>query len=198
MTAHPAAYNDALLPVFARHLPAHGPLRILDPFAGTGKIARLSAYRTDLQFYGAELELEWARLTPGMIVANALHLPYPTAAFDVIVTSPAYGNRMADHHNAHDASPRHTYRHTLGRPLHADNSGGLQWGDAYRALHVGAWTEARRVLKPGGALLLNCKDHIRRGVLQPVTRWHVDTLAALGIDRTRLVEHNHVDLAGAL
>ena len=107
------------------------------------------------------------------------------ATFDAICTSPTYGNRMADHHNARDASPRHTYRHVLGRPLTRGNSGALQWGDGiageeYRALHVAVWTECRRVLKPGGIFVLNVKDHIRGGVLQEVTKWHSVALLMLG------------------
>jgi hypothetical protein len=100
----------------------------------------------------------------------------------------AYGNRMADHHIAHDGSPRHTYRHVLGQPLTPGNSGALQWGDGiagrsgageeYRALHVAVWTEARRVLKPRGIFVLNVKDHIRGGVVGPLTgmRWDGDVI----------------------
>jgi hypothetical protein len=66
---------------------------------------------------------------------------FDDATFDAICTSPTCGNRMADHHEARDISPRHTYRHVLGRPRTPGNSGALQWGDGiageeYRALHV--------------------------------------------------------------
>ena len=54
---------------------------------------------------------------------------YPDVTFDAICTSPTYGNRMADHHEARDGSPRDTYRHVLGRPLTPGNSGALHWGD---------------------------------------------------------------------
>jgi hypothetical protein len=36
------------------------------------------------------------------------------------------------------------------------------------------------VLRPGGALILNVKDHIRGSILQPVTNWHAVTLLCLG------------------
>ena len=67
-----------------------------------------------------------------------------------------------------------------------------QWGDGiagdeYRALHVAVWTECRRVLKPGGIFVLNVKDHIRGGVLQPVTNWHAVTLLMLGFVCTRRI-----------
>jgi DNA modification methylase len=119
---------------------------------------------------------------------SALRLPFAGASFDAVCTSPAYGNRMSDHHNARDTSLRHTYRHTLGRPLHPENSGAMQWGEAYRAFHLAAWTEVRRVLKPGAAFVLNCKDHIRHGQLQPVTAWHIATLVALGFTLTDRID----------
>jgi hypothetical protein len=81
----------------------------------------------------------------------------------------------------------------LGRPLTPGNSGALQWGEEYRALHVAVWTECRRALKPGGIFVLNVKDHIRKGVLQPVTNWHAVTLLMLGFVCTRRV---HVPCPG--
>jgi len=184
---HPATYTDTLLPVLAAMLPADRALRILDPFAGTGKIATLRRWLPLATCYGTEIEPEWAATTPGVIVANALRLPFPAATFDAIVTSPTYGNRMADHHQARDARPRHTYRHALGRPLHAENSGAMQWGEAYRTFHVAAWTEARRVLRVGGIFVLNVKDHIRHGEVQRVTEWHIEALRGLGFEETTRV-----------
>jgi hypothetical protein len=126
-----------------------------------------------------ELEPEWASLHPRTIVANALHLPFADATFDGICTSPAYGNRMADHHEAKDASRRNTYRHALGRPLHPDNSGQLQWGSAYREFHLEAYREAARVLEPGAVFVLNVSDHIRGGRRIETIPWHLGALTAL-------------------
>ncbi len=83
---------------------------------------------------------------------------------------------MAYHHDAADESTRLTYKHTLGRDLHEDNSGAMQWGDEYREFHVKAWAEAVRVLKPGGLFVVNVKDHVRDHRKQAIAAWHMDTL----------------------
>ena len=158
-----------------------GVTSIYDPFAGTGKIMLLKHWLPDARIYGGELEREWAAQTRGIIIADALRLPFADAAFAAIATSPAYGNRMADHHEAQDASKRITYRHCLGRPLSAHNAGGLQWGDAYRAFHRAAWREVTRVLASNGRFVLNCKNHYRGGQLMRVTEFHLETLCDLGL-----------------
>ena len=178
---HPATYTDCLLPVMADLL--RGAHRILDPFGGTGKIFALGALLPGAQIDAVEIEPEWAALDARMTLGNALALPWPAGTFDAICTSPTYGNRMADHfedHQAEKAYRRNTYRHALGRPLAADNSGALQWGPEYREFHRRAWAEARRVLRPGGKFVLNIKDHIRGGERQRVTDWHALTLTDLG------------------
>lgn len=164
-----------------------------------------------------ELEPEWASQCPGPVtMADARRLPYADASFDAIATSPTYGNRMADHHQATErcracggtgrtngdrhgdvcakcagagrrAHVRHTYRHYLGRPLTEANTGQMHWGPTYRDVHHAIWAECVRVVRPGGRLVVNVKDHYRtltRGqlpVLQPVVHWHAMTLVGLGL-----------------
>ncbi len=127
-----------------------------------------------------ELEHEWAMQGKCSTIGDALHLPFRSETFDAIATSPTYGNRMADHHNAKDASHRISYKFSLGRPLHPSNSGQLQWGESYRQFHVAAWRECDRVLKQGGVFLLNISDHIRNGAVVPVSNWHLKTLVDMG------------------
>jgi len=129
---------------------------------------------------GVELEPEWAAQHPRTLVGDARALPFADATLDTVVTSPTYGNRMADHHNAKDGSRRITYRRTLGRPLTPGNSGAMQWGEDYRQLHRRAWEEVRRVLVPEGLFLLNVSNHIRQGEEVPVVQWHVEMLAGMG------------------
>lgn len=183
---HPAKFTDALLPVLADAV--RGYALVLDPFAGVGRVHELPN-RT----IGVELEPEWACAHPDTLVGNALRLPFPAATFDAVCTSPTYGNRLADHHQARDGSVRHSYTHDLGRPLHPDNSGAMQWGDRYRAFHLQAWLEVRRVLRPGGRFVLNLKDHVRDRQVIPITGWHLATLLELGFE---VVTHHQVACPG--
>jgi SAM-dependent methyltransferase len=178
--AHPAPFSDVILPVLADGLePQH--IKIVDGFAGTGKIHELhKLLGWDVEITGVELEPEWASIHPDTIVGDALNLPFADNTFDAYVTSPCYANRFADAHEAKDGSVRRSYTHDMGRKLHKNNSGTLQWGEAYREFHVAAWQEARRVLHDDGRFILNISDHVRGGERMYVSMWHINTLLELG------------------
>ncbi len=178
LARHPARYTDALLPIFSEFIPTYS--RGLDPFGGTGKIFEIEKYVEGVEIECIEIEPEWAAYNSRITVGNALSLPWSNGYFDWICTSPTYGNRMADHHEARDCSRRNTYRHALERPLHPANAGQLQYGLEYQNLHRSAWLEAWRVLRPGGLFILNIKDHIRRGLRVNVTQFHKDCLGGIG------------------
>lgn len=186
---HPARYTDVLLPVMAGML--RGRRRILDPFGGTGKVFLLERWLPDAQIEAVEIEPEFAAIHPRTTLGNALALPWEAGHFDAVCTSPTYGNRMADTTlSSSKGNTWQTYTCKIGRKLHPDNSGAMDWGPRYREFHVAAWTEARRVLCPGAAFVLNIKDHIRAGVLQHVTDWHIEALGGLGF---RPLRHERVN-----
>lgn len=101
---HPAKFSEpilaVLLDVVKREWEAVGrPLRILDPYAGTGRCFALAEYGS---VSAVELEPEWAAHDPRVIVGDAGALPFADDTFDVAAFSPCYGNRMADSHVAKD------------------------------------------------------------------------------------------------
>ncbi len=177
--AHPAVFSGPILPVVGQLLdPSHQ--RILDPFAGVGRIHELPQYVAwEIATVGVEIEPEWADLHEQTVLGNALDLPFPDDEFDAVATSPTYGNRLADSHNAKDGSVRRSYTHDLGRRLSDDSSGDLHWGPKYREFHEQAWSQVARVLRPGGRFVLNISDHIRKGKRQYVSSWHTATLLAM-------------------
>lgn len=178
--SHPARFSSSLIETLAAVLGAYDVTSVLDPFAGTGRVHELEKW--DYETTGVEIETEWASLHPRTIRGDALKLRFRDSSFDAIVTSPTYGNRLADHHNASDPESRRSYTHDLGHELHQNNSGQLQWGDKYKAFHLLAWSEALRVLTDGGVFILNVKDHRRAGQWQYVSGWHVTALCRLGLE----------------
>lgn len=177
---HPAKFSDSILEIIKGEIEENDNVRILDPFGGTGKLNRVINPKN---LYINELEVEWLvqGFPSNLINGNALYLPFEKECFDYIITSPVYGNRMSDHHNAKDGSRRNTYTHTLGRKLHPDNSGVMQWGDEYREFHKKAWKESVRVLKNNGIFILNVSNHIRKGKEVDVSSFHLETLIDLGL-----------------
>lgn len=184
---HPAVFSDAVLAAFEALLDEHadGDGRVLvDPFAGTGRIHEL---RPAWETIGVEIEFEWASLHPATVCADSRDLVDVLDALgvdqvDAVATSPAYGNRLADSYDAYDPEARRSYSIDLGRALTEGNGAGLQWGDRYRALHLQVWEQCAEVLRPGGLLLLNVKNHQRAGEIMPVTAWHRSTLIDLGFE----------------
>jgi len=182
MTPHPAKFSKAILAEIAKMDLGF----TLDPFSGVGSLANVVGNCVCL-----EIEPEWAMQTPGTaVIGNALKLPFRNSCFDSIMTSCVYGNRMSDHHNAKDTSKRNTYKHYLGRDPNPVSSAIMQYGMHYKWFHQQAWVESLRVLKPNCKFVLNISDHIRKGEVQPVTEWHIQTLIDLG-----MVLHEAMEIA---
>ena len=200
---HPAAYSKRIMDhleqivrqFVATHMPwpNHRPIIVLDPFAGTGKIHKLRELPDiPVQTRGVEIEPEWAAMHPHTIQGDATHLQFDAHHFDMVITSPAYGNRLADKHDAKDGSIRRSYTHDLRRltgdntrKLHPNNAGGMHFGSQYMDLHIAAWKEVWRVLRPEGWFVLNVSDFIKNGDTVPVAHWHLGVCLDMGF--------NHVD-----
>jgi len=185
---HPAKFSRGILPTAAKLLNGAG-LCVLDPMAGTGRAFELGAWGHRVWCVDIEPEYEVlaGEVGSSWTVGDARALPFLADMFDAVVTSPPYGNRMADKLSK-DGDRRRTYADYLGRDLSPGNAAAAQWGDEYRRLMREIWVEVDRVVKRSGQVILNCKDHYRSGELQFVTAWHVECLGALGWGVVEAVE----------
>ena len=117
---HPAKYSDPLLPVLSKY--SYGT--VLDIMGGIGKAGLLKKYNKEIaKVIINELEPEWANQAvyygvDEIIIGDARVLELQV---DCIVTSPPYGNRMADNFKAGSkggkspTSMRKGYAGDLGR-----------------------------------------------------------------------------------
>jgi hypothetical protein len=102
---HPATYPQAVLDIFAEFVEQGDA--VLDPFGGVGGIHQLR-WMAGCATVAIELEAEWAAAHSDTIHGDATRLSELVGdqRFDVIATSPAYGNRLADDYQASDPRPR--------------------------------------------------------------------------------------------
>lgn len=182
---HPAKFSKGFIEIFYQLLLKHLPScrSILDPFAGTGKIGEIKKYGYKGNVIANELEPEW--LEPNQF--NCDYLYFFDAEFlalpqkvDAIITSPTYGNRMADHHIAKDGSERITYTHCLGHQLKEGNTGKMQWGINYKEKHFRIYKHLYGLLNNNGIFILNVSNHIRKGQEIYVAQWHKEVLQNIG------------------
>lgn len=175
---HPATYSQSVLDALDILVPDG---MWLDPFVGVGKLYSLTRdYRF---FYGCEIEPEWAneawRYVPMRFLGEesrraAFHTEIGDCrdtmrkwiadgrTFDGVVSSPVYGNRMSDHHNAKDASTRRSYKFDLGRNLTEGNSGVMYfWQPAYAEFHEEVAGLVADIVRPGGKLFWNVKNFLK-------------------------------------
>lgn len=202
---HPATYTATIVECIAEVLDAefagrHGELRVLDPMAGTGKIFDLIPGYT---WYGVDLE-QWEGQDARVDIGDATALGHADGWFDAGVVSPTYGNGFADHHIPKDASTRVSYFHRIhgaGRTMDPRNSGWFHFGGRgskretakYKLLHMKAWREVYRVLKPGGVFVLNVKNFYVKGEEVDVCTWHRDACLGIGFE---LLEARWVPVPG--
>lgn len=188
---HPATFTNKFVPIFAELLA--GRKIVLDPFAGTGKLAAIKEFGFNGQVWCNELEPEWVTSSKYPVdkwnVGDARDLSW-SEGVDAICTSPTYGNRMADSHDAKDSSRRITYTHYIGRKLTEGNSGAMQWGGKYKDLHKAVWRECHNILGPGGLMVVNVSNHVRKGVEVDAVGWHENCLMEIGFE---LVDHIKIE-----
>lgn len=185
---HPAQYSPQIVAAMIERLDGVRGT-ILDPFAGPGR----SLHRFDGKgrtVIGYEIEQPWADASPGYVkCVDSTKMPRRTSSVAAIVTSPDYGNRFSDHHDAKDQSRRRSYTHDIREQtgdrsyvLADNNSGNIAFGYAYQLLHRKVMAECLRVLRPGAPMLLNTKDFYRGEEFVQVTLWHLTTCVSIGFE----------------
>lgn len=187
---HPAVYSDGFIGIFSKIL--KDKKNVLDPFAGTGKIALIKEHGFNGEVICNEIEPGFANLSKYSVDkwyfedAEFLNLK----DIDAICTSPTYGNRMADHHEAKDDSKRITYRHYLGEPLKEGNTGMMQFGEKYRSKHINIYKNLFKILNDNGIFILNISNHIRKGEEIDVVNFHKEAMEEIGFSLHHQIKVN--------
>ena len=158
-------------------------------WAALGGIHQLR--RPDLYTIANEIEWDWACQHESNVVGDALCLPFASQTFDAWCCSVVYFNRMSDSHVAKDDSKRNTYTHVIGHKLHPHNAGQIQWNDKAREFTREMLAESLRVLRRDqyARAILNVSNHIRAGIEQDVTQYHIDVMESMGM---KVSEHYRV------
>ena len=222
MSKHPAKFSKVLWEPLADIIA--GREIVLDPFAGVGTIHHIADLAGVEYSVGIELEREWAiqgasfgaseipSANRRIVVGDSTTLTRiisPTSV-DTIVTSPAYGNRLSDTHNAKDKSVRNTYKHQLGRDLSPNSGAGLVFRgkgtDSYCELHTKVYQQCWEVLEQDGLMVINISNFYRtvhrktdllhryevlesadgpkKRLEMDVIAWHIQTLLKIGFKMT--------------
>lgn len=236
---HPAKFSKAIIEHVAGKLPTWIDLSdgrrpwVLDSFAGSGKVHLLQdEYQLGVRTVGVELEPEWAAWHQRTVVGDSTNLAavpglkalgITPGDIEVLFTSPTYGNRMADHHEAKDPckacsgtglaeratanegakvctncsgsglSKRHTYKHYLGRMPTEGSSCVMPWGRAYREFHERWMREQLTWLARGALIVLNVKNKADGDDEYRVVEFFINMALVLGCT---IIEVDHIGTRG--
>lgn len=213
---HPAPFSEPIMDLL-KGLIADWEGPILDPYAGIGRVHELGRDDT----WGVEIEEEWAAAHERTIWGDSSELVLSTVAVggvmvrhpegsaprrtgvviprpNAVVTSPDYGNRMADQYlgtpkeqrlrDEEGVMPRRrSYAISLGRKLSLDSASRYGFGEDYQRAHTKVFTAVTDVCHPGARLALNVSDHFAAYTRIYVTAWWVELIASLGWHVERMI-----------
>ena len=188
---HPAKFSKRCLAEIAELLRPHYPDggQMLDPFAGEGGIHALAEH--GWATVGVEKVGRWAAKHPHTVHGDSTQLCpglFAPETFDVVATSPTWGNGMNQRNPNPNAGVgrRYSYPDAAGEPMEATNTGGARFTKTdkgtYRQLHLTIWPQVVRVIRPDGLLVLNCRDSTNGDDgFRDVTGWHIEVLQSYGM-----------------
>ncbi len=191
---HPAKFTTEQLALVYAYLPAFNrkKLAVFDPFAGVGTVSALNETNRNIKVVGMEIEPEWADQSPDVMTGDSItYMMLTRDRYDAIVTSPSYGNRMADSYDGRDGSKRNTYRVALGRSLDEQNAAQFHFShledDEYKEFHREAIQGMVRITRKGGRIILVVKNFIKDGFEMDVVGWWRQELEAAGLQEVAFV-----------
>lgn len=197
----PAPYSAPIVHLM-RILLSQPPKRIraLDPFAGVGR--GLRAFPPKSKVTLVEIEKEWAEdcrlqaaLYPDLdvtVIHGDSRYSIPRRKYNLIVTSPSYGNRFADPLRVKPGVNCRSYAQSLGRAPSEGSTASKDFGWEYMTLNREVMLSALSRLESGGEVWINISDHYRtppkakktdppnEPVRIPVSRFWIDMLDGMG------------------
>ena len=182
MAKNPAKFTDSIIDVIASKISEWGGQMFLDPFGGSGKVASIKNL-IQCEVHCNDIEKGWKEDYPvdKWYNQDAEFLDTNGILYDAIITSPTYGNRMADHHNAKDGSKRITYTHRYGEKLSEGNTGVMHFGKEYKLKHTNIFRHLIHLIHNNGLVMVNVSNFIRRGEEVDVVGWWKEMLSSLGL-----------------
>ncbi len=193
-STHPGRNHPALCRELVRRYSQRGD-RVTDVFLGTGTVL-VEAAKLGRQVQGWDISRRAAHLAVRNVAPHTDHHhiarwdaaaadpPTGTWSTHLILTSPEF---PTNHHAGKSALQDHL-RATKG--IHA----GQEWWEANTPGHIcrrskvdwvalgRVWRNCRRLLQPGGHLVVITRDYVRNGAIVPFTRQVADTLSAAGFE----------------
>lgn len=179
MQPHPAPFSKPILDRLADLLRSDQkalgkPLRILDPFAGTGRVFLAAPPYSKVTM----IEIEKEFVEEGLAYLSSINgrldqtvkwryeaaesagwLQKHRATYTHIVTSPTYGNRMRDPYRSKPGTQCRSYAQSKGGPLLPYNSGAYKLdSDQYWGINGDVMESAIARLVPGGRVYINVSD----------------------------------------
>ncbi len=187
---HPAKFSDSILEAMADMIP-EDVQTIVDPMAGVGKVLHLASEKRPFNFICNELESEWAvqitqRAAQNKTTAGTYRVDVHVGdaatwrderighAGSMVVTSPPYGNRMADafRSESRPESMKGRYAGELGRRLTGGSLASLGFGPAYESTAEAVFANIFRQMHKGQHFLLNVSNFIRKGEEVDVAKYY--------------------------
>jgi hypothetical protein len=178
---------------------------VIDPMGGTGSLLIATDYQYPV--ITGELEAHWAAVceanrqllsrgrlfsasTPAMCCRwDTGRLPLAAHSIPAIITSPPYWDMLSDWHiksKGLQADIHEVYGPAYG--IHPLNLGNIHIYEDYLRAMATVYTEFRRVLSPGGILVLILKDRIHKLRRVPIVRDTIALVTALGFRLIKQIE----------